>query len=83
MGFGMEGMQQENWSEQNLGFAIQKLQEAPPTFGEGGNTGERDGKYFAMGYELKKEEYDEFFQKLHSLFEEVKNDQENDLKQAA
>lgn len=65
MSFGMEGVPPMHWSKENLKFAVDKLQEKPPVFGE--DTGERDGKYFAMGYEVEKDEYEHFIKQLDEL----------------
>lgn len=63
----MEGAPQMHWSKENLKLAIDKLQEKPPVFGDDGDTGEKDGKYFAMGYEVEKDEYDHFIKQLNQL----------------
>lgn len=65
MSFGMEGAPKMHWSKENLKFAIGDLSERPPVFGE--DTGEKDGKYFAMGREVQKEEYDLFIKRLDEL----------------
>ncbi len=67
MAFGMEGAPQMHWSKENLKLAVEKLQEKPPVFGDDGDTGEREGKYFAMGYEVEKDEYDHFIKQLNQL----------------
>lgn len=79
----MEGTQQEHWSKQNLGFAIEKLQQEPPTFGDNGNTYERYGKYYVMGYEVEKPEYDQFYQRLSQLFTIAIQQQKDQLGEAA
>lgn len=67
MPFGMEGAPQMHWSKENLKLAVDKLQEKPPVFGDDGDTGEKDGKYFAMGYEVERDEYDHFIKQLNEL----------------
>lgn len=67
MPFGMEGAPQMHWSKENLKFAVDKLQERPPVFGDDGDTGEKEGKYFAMGYEVEKAEYEHFIEQLNEL----------------
>ncbi len=71
MNFGMEGAPQMHWSKENLKKATEKLEtmENPPVFGEGGDTGERGDKYFAMGYEVEKPEYDLFMEEFHKIME--------------
>ena len=67
MPFGMEGTPQMHWSKENLKLAVDRLQEKPPVFGDDGDTGEKEGKYFAMGYEVEKDEYDHFIKQLNQL----------------
>ena len=67
MSFGIEGAPQMHWSKENLKLAVEKLSDKPPVFGEDGDTGERNGKYFAMGYEVEKDEYDHFIKQLNEL----------------
>ncbi len=67
MPFGMEGFAPMHWSKENLKFAVDKLQEKPPVFGDDGDTGEKEGKYFAMGYEVEKAEYEHFIEQLNEL----------------
>lgn len=68
----MEGAPQMHWSKEALKNALLSLEkmEKPPMFfdKEGqGNTGEKDGKYFAMGYELEKDEYDKFLEEFKEI----------------
>ena len=81
MGFGMEGVPQMHWSKENLKLAVEKLQEKPPVFGE--DTGERDGKYFAMGFEVEKDEYDHFIKQLDALLGIRTEDLKDELRKAA
>lgn len=83
MSFGIEGKQQPHWSKEHLSLAMKKLQEAPPTFGKEGNTGEKEGKYTIMGYEVLKPEYDVFMEKLVALYGEVTDQKQTELGQAA
>lgn len=83
MAFGIEGAPQMHWSKENLKFAVEKLQEKPPVFGDEGDTGERDGKYFAMGYEVQKDEYENFLDQLSKLLDMSKEYLESDLGKAA
>lgn len=67
MAFGMEGAPHMHWSKENLKLAVEKLQEKAPVFGD--DTGEKDGKYFAMGYEVEKPEYEHFIDQLSVLLD--------------
>ena len=67
MAFGMERAPQMHWSKENLKFAVEKLQEKPPIFGE--DTGEINGEYLAMGYKVEKDEYDNFLDQLGKLLD--------------
>ncbi|MCC7436652.1 hypothetical protein IT402_02125 [Candidatus Nomurabacteria bacterium] len=81
MKFGMEGAPQMHWSKENLKLAINKLEEKPPVFGE--DTGEKDGKYFAMGYEVEKAEYDHFINQLNELLDFKNGELSEELEKAA
>ena len=83
MAFGIEGAPQTDWSRENLKSAIAKLQEKPPTFGDEGDTGEKDGKYFAMGYELNKEEYTDFIEQVNKLLDIANENLNEELDKAA
>ena len=75
MAFGMEGAPQMHWSKENLKNALwdlenlQQSQKTPIFFDSNkvGNTGELDGKYFAMGYELEKNEYENFIGEIKEV----------------
>lgn len=83
MSFGEKGMEMKHWSVQNLEFAFTKLQDQAPKYGEDGDTYEKDGKYFVMGYEVQKLEYDYFLEKVAKLYDEVNVDKEKELDRAA
>lgn len=52
-------------SKKALKDAIDALDKRPPVFGE--DTGEKDGKYLAMGFEMEKDEYELFIKHLDEL----------------
>ncbi len=81
--FGEKGIEQKHWSEVNLQIAISKMKEEAPMFGEGGNTGEREGKYFAMGFELRESEYQIFLDKFEKLSGEIITIKKDELKKVA
>ncbi len=54
-----------HWSKENLKDALEKLWEMkdPPVFGP------RDGKYYVMGFEVEKPEYDYFENEVNKILE--------------
>lgn len=83
MSFGEKGMEQKYWSDINFEIALTKMQEETPTFGLGGNTYEKDGKYFAMGLEVTEPLYEKFLDRFELISGEVIYRKNQELSNAA
>jgi len=84
MPFESKGTPVEHWSKEHLRLAISKVQENPIEYGDDKKrTEEKDGKFWIMGYEVLKPEYDEFMERVGVFYDHIKKDQEASLDQAA